>query len=253
MNDQVINRIEKKYLLTKKQKQALLKLIRRNMKKDSYHKSKVLNLYFDNDNFESISESIDWVTFKKKVRARSYEGYDRVFLEIKTKIHASEKSERIDPDEACEENIGHKRRVMITHSDFRDLIEKKRSLTALAERSIESTNDLQIAHEIDYLIAKFHLEPKILVSYSRESYKDEQGLRITFDEKLKYRDQNLSFNTEKHDKIYFKNDRNIIMEIKAQGVVPLWLAHGLSEQKAYPEQFSKIGKVYQILKKGQNV
>ena len=241
MNDKVFDRIEKKYLITKKQKTALLKVIKQNTKKDSYHKSEILNLYFDNDNFDLISQSIDWVDFKEKVRARSYGGYDRVYMEVKTKIY--------QPD-GNEENIGYKRRVLITHDDFDELISHRATLESLAKKSIETKNDLQIAKEIDYLINHFDLKPKILIIYNRESYKDDQGLRITFDEHLKYRDRNLSFTKGKRDKIYFKDDYNIVMEVKANGVIPLWLVHKLSELKIYPQQFSKIGKIYQRIKKG---
>ena len=45
------------------------------------------------------------------------------------------------------------------------------------------------------------------------------------------------------------------MEIKAHGTLPLWLVKILSTERIYPEQFSKIGKVYTKLnsKKGKNV
>ena len=245
MEEKVFDRIEKKYLITKEDKRYLLKTIKKNMHKDNYHKTQVVNLYFDNDNFDMIANSIDWVDFKAKVRARGYEGYDRVFLEVKTKIHASARN---DKDEEIEENAGYKRRVMITHGDFDELLQHKATLESLASRSVETTHDLQIAKEIDYLITRFDLKPKIFITYQRESYKDDHGLRITFDEKLKYRNQNLSFTKGKRDKIYFKDDRNIIMEVKADGVAPLWLIQNLSERKIYPQRFSKIGKVYERIK-----
>ena len=245
MEEKVFDRVEKKYLLTKNDKKALLTLIRKNMKKDSYYKSHVCNLYFDNDNYELITNSIDWVDFKEKIRARAYTGYDRVFLEVKTKIHTRARN---DEDETAEENIGYKRRVMITREDFDDLINHKANLENLASRSVETKHDFEIAKEIDYLIEHFNLEPKIFICYERQSYKDDHDVRITFDEKLKYRTQNLSLNKGKHDKIYFKDDRNIIMEVKADGVMPLWLVKKLSEQKLYPQQFSKIGKVYERIK-----
>ena len=68
------------------QKNALLELINENMQQDNYHHSDVMNVYFDNDNFDLIIQSIDRPIFKEKLRARSYGGYDRVFIEIKTKI-----------------------------------------------------------------------------------------------------------------------------------------------------------------------
>ena len=245
MEEKVFDRIEKKYLITKQDKRQLIKLIKRNMQKDSYHESEVLNIYFDNDNYDLITQSIDWVDFKEKVRARSYAGYDRVFMEVKTKIHPPEHCDKHQEYEDIEDNIGYKRRVMIAHEDYEELIKHKTTLESLAKRSIETRNDLQIAREIDYLIDHFHLKPKIFITYDRESYKDDNGLRITFDEHLKYRNRNLSFVKEKRDKIYFKDDHNIIMEIKVNGAIPLWLTHKLSELKLYPQKFSKIGKIYE--------
>ena len=58
---------------------------------------------------------------------------------------------------------------------------------------------------------------------------------------------------EKRDKIYFKDKPSIIMEIKAHGIIPLWLTKIMSEEKVYPQQFSKIGKVYEKLRKEHNV
>ena len=139
---------------------------------------------------------------------------------------------------------------------FNELIKNKATVAELAQRSIENKNDLQIAKEVDYLIEHFELKPKILITYERESYKGEDGLRITFDENLRYRDKNLSLVKGKRDKIYFKDKVNTIMEIKAHGVLPLWLVEILSAEKIYPQQFSKIGKVYTKIinnKKGKNV
>ena len=241
METKVFDRVEKKYLITKDQKKAVSKAVKAHMEKDHYHKSKVYNIYFDNDNYDLINQSIDWTDFKEKVRARSYGGYDRVFLEIKTKIRGKEN------------NIGCKRRVMITKEDFKRYVLGQQNLQFFAQQAIETADDLQIAKEVDYLVRQFGLKPKILVMYDRESYKNNDGLRITFDSKLRYRDQNLSFSSTKSDKIFFKDDHNIIMEIKAHGVIPLWLVKQLSELKLYPQQFSKIGKIYQTIRKEQYV
>jgi len=241
METKVFDRIEKKYLITAEQKKKILKAIKKHMVKDGYFRSEVLNLYFDNDNYDLIIQSIDRPQFKEKLRARSYGGYDRVFLEIKTKMKGKEA------------NLGYKRRVMITYKDFDELINGKATMVELASRSVETTHDIQIAKEVDYLIERFDLKPKILVIYDRESYKGEDNLRITFDEKLKYRHKNLSLIKGKRDKIYFKDKRNTIMEVKAHGIIPLWLVKAMSEEKIYPQQFSKIGKVYEKLRKEKHV
>lgn len=241
MQEKVFDRVEKKYLITSEQKAKLLEPISHHMHPDKYHKSEVYNIYFDNDNYDLIVQSIDHPVFKEKLRARSYAGYDRVFLEIKTKVKGKEY------------NVGYKRRVMITRDDFSEFVKNKVTLFELAKRSLETKNDLQIAQEVDYLIEHFDLKPKILVRYHRESYKDNDGLRVTFDEDLKYRDRKLRFVKEKRDKIYFKDNYNIIMEIKAHGTIPLWLVRNMSELKIFPQRFSKIGKIYERIRKEKNV
>jgi hypothetical protein len=240
MDSKVFDRIEKKYLIDGAQKQMLVEIIRQHLNEDYYHHSKVFNIYFDTNHYDLIIQSIDHPEFKEKLRARSYEGYDRVFLEIKTKLRGKEA------------NVGYKRRVMITRTDFDELVAGG-DIVELAARSVEKKDDVQIAHEIAYLIKHFDLKPKILVYYDRESYQGEDKLRITFDENLKYRSDDLNFNSNEDDPIYFKNEKNIIMEIKAHGVMPLWLVHALSKAKAYPTTFSKIGKVYQTIRKESNV
>lgn len=242
METQVFSRVEKKYLITAEQKKLILKAIRKHAQKDGYFRSEVHNLYFDNDNYDLIIQSLDRPEFKEKLRARSYIGYDRVFLEIKTKLRGRDA------------NVGYKRRVMLTRRDFNKFIKGNTTLTELVSQKSEATNSLQIAKEIDYLVAHFALKPKILVIYDRESYKSDSNLRITFDENLKFRNTNLRLIKGKRDKIYFKNPPNVIMEIKATGTIPLWLSQVMSELHIYPQQFSKIGKVYtKLIKKGKNV
>lgn len=241
MDEKVFNRVEKKYLITALEKKALLRAVKKNMNKDKYYKTEIFNIYFDNDNIELINQSIDWTDFKAKLRARSYKGYNRVFIEIKTKIRSKDN------------NLGYKRRVMITKEDYKELIDQKSNLVKLAKKSIETKNDIQIAKEAEYLINHYKLSPKYLISYNRTSYRGEANLRVTFDENLKGRTEKFDFRNRKCDKIYFKDDHNIIMEIKAQGAMPLWLVKELSKLKIYPQRFSKIGKFYQSIRKEQNV
>ena len=59
METKVFDRIEKKYLITSSQKKQILKTINKHMEKDGYFRSEVLNLYFDNDNYDLIIQSID--------------------------------------------------------------------------------------------------------------------------------------------------------------------------------------------------
>lgn len=242
MEDQkTFDRIEKKCLITKEQKKRMLSIVQKNMKRDGYYKSKVFNVYFDTDNYDLIIQSIEQPIFKEKLRARSYYGYDKVFFEIKTKLCGKEN------------NVGYKRRVRITKKDYRSFVSGKTNVYDLMKNNADNEHDYQVAKEVDYLVEHFDLKPKILVYYDRESYQGKDGLRITFDENLKYRTEKVGFSTTKNDKKYFENEKNIIMEIKAHGVLPLWLVKKLSSERIFPEQFSKVGKIYQIIGKELNV
>ena len=238
MDEKTFDRVEKKYIINKSQKKKILNLVEKNMEKSNYFKSEIFNIYFDTDNYDLIIKSIENPNFKEKVRARFYGGYDKVFLEIKTKLKSAGKK------------VGYKRRFLITHNDYLKFVAKQKTALELAAEKIETANDLQIAKEVDYLVNYFDLKPKILIYYDRKSYKGENDLRITFDENLSFRDKELSFKKKARDKHYFNTGKSIIMEVKARGVMPLWLVKGLSEAHAYPVRFSKIGKVYEMLKKG---
>ena len=243
MEDQkTFDRIEKKCLITKEQKQAMLGPIRKNMKEDDYYISEVYNVYFDTDKYDLIIQSIEQPMFKEKLRARSYGGYDKVFFEIKTKLCGKEN------------NVGYKRRVCVTRKEYEQIVAGRATVHEIVSKNTDSKFDQQVAEEVDYLIQHMGLKPKILVFYLRESYQGEDGLRITFDEQLKSRvGDNLKFVKKKSDKSYFEDEKNIIMEIKAHEVWPLWLAQTLSVEKIFPSQFSKVGKIYQKIGKEINV
>ena len=200
MDEKIFNRVEKKYLIDKGQYDALLLEIQNHMQKDRYFHSEVYNIYFDTDNYDLIVQSIDHPLFKEKLRARSYGGYDKVFLEIKTKIKgAAYRDEFLDEDDTIKDNnFGYKRRVLIAHQDFDELVKGKTSCQELAARDIEKSSDLQIAKEVDYIIKKFNLKPKILVYYDRESFTGENGLRITFDTNLRFRQKNIKSSGQGH-------------------------------------------------------
>lgn len=233
----VFDRVEKKCLITKKQKTEMLKVIKEKMQKDKYYISDVYNIYFDTENFDLIIQSIEQPMFKEKLRARSYGGYDKVFFEIKTKLCGKDN------------NVGYKRRVRVTKKDYKKIVSGNYKVSDLIKDNADGPNDFRIAEEVDYLIDFFGLKPMILVFYRRESYQGEGGLRITFDEKLKYRTENIGFSKRKIDNFYFEDEKNIIMEIKAHGAWPLWLARKMSQERIFPEQFSKVGKIYQKIGK----
>ena len=90
MDIKSFDRVEKKYIITAEQKAAMLRAIDTVMEKSKYFESKIFNIYFDTDNFDLIIQSMEKPEFKEKLRARSYGGFDKVFLEIKTKLRGKD-------------------------------------------------------------------------------------------------------------------------------------------------------------------
>lgn len=221
MGNNIFRRVEKKYLLTKKQKDDLFDRIWPYIEKDEFYESIISNIFFDNENNDLIINSIDKPVFKEKVRVRSYQipvtMDSEVFLEIKSKF----------------KGIVGKRRVCITLKEFYDFFEK---------REYKSS---QIFEEIRYLFDYYNLKPMMFVGYDRLSYKgkDDENLRITFDSNLRSRSSDLRLEYGDSGEKYF-DDEMYIMEIKTLGAMPFWLVDALSALKIYPTSFSKIGKIY---------
>ena len=72
--------------LTKEQFLALQNVLDTYFEKDKYYDTKIYNLYYDNDNFDSIITSIEKPEYKSKVRLRCYGNSENVFLEVKQKF-----------------------------------------------------------------------------------------------------------------------------------------------------------------------
>ena len=101
-------------------------------------------------------------------------------------------------------------------------------------------------NEIDFAMRYYNYpEPKMLISYDRESFFSpiENGFRITFDTNVRYRDFSLDLREGSYGKEIFNED-TIIMEVKTNGGMPLWLSAALSDCKAYPTPCSKYKKSY---------
>ena len=224
MNENIFRRIEQKYLLTEKQKEALLKLIDVYIKKDDYYEREICNIYFDNDDNELIVNSLEKPIFKVKLRLRSYEVPNmdsKVFLEVKDKY----------------KGVVGKRREKMKLSEFYDYYENNKY------------KDSQIMKELNYYFKLFKLKPYIFVGYDRKSYyvKNNRDLRITIDSDLRYRTDNLRLEYGSKGNNYFK-DNTYIMEIKALDGLPLWLTRVLSELEIYPTSFSKVGNIYKLVR-----
>ena len=84
----VFQRYEIKFLLTRKQKECILKAMEPYMELDAYGRSTIRNIYYDTDNYRLVRKSLEKPVYKEKLRVRSYSAAapdDKVFVELKKK------------------------------------------------------------------------------------------------------------------------------------------------------------------------
>lgn len=219
----IFRRVEKKYIVTKKQYEELKENILNYMIEDEHGKSTICNLYFDSDLYELISNSITKPFFKEKIRLRSYNIPKKdsdVFLEIKRKC----------------DGIVSKRRIQMKMKDIKEYIKNKNSI---------KTSNNQIKTELDYYFDKYDLKPTMYVSYDRRAYylKNDRDFRITFDSNIKARENDLNLCSANYGTPILEPGK-YIMEVKTLGTIPLWLVKKFDELKIVPCGFSKYGEAY---------
>ena len=218
----IFERQEKKYLLTDGQKEEFLQRIRPFVTEDEHGAYTLTNLYFDNDCFGSIRRSMEKPAFKEKMRLRGYGTpgrEDPVFWELKKKFKGT----------------GYKRRIVTTPRAMEDYLQKGIPLP-----------DSQSFRELDHVLHAQQLRPRIYLAYDRVAYyaKEDHNIRITFDENIRYRWQDLSLTAGDHDCRIYPTPGHL-MELKVFYRMPLWLVEILTELKIYPVSFSKYGKIFE--------
>lgn len=217
--NEVFKRKEKKYLLTKQQFENLLKEISPNIKKNKFYKTDVWSIYYDTDKDQLIRRSIEKPFYKEKLRIRSYGDVenDKVFIELKKKF----------------DGIVYKRRTTTSY------------VNALNNIATAKCDDKQIGEEIKYFIEYYKgLKPSFCIGTRRYSFesKENKQLRLTFDTNSVYRRKFFYLGpSEEDDK---KLTDKVIMEIKSDSSLPLWLTNAMDKLKIYPSSFSKVGTAY---------
>ena len=219
----IFKRYEYKYLITGEQKRRLLDIMAEYLIPDSYGRTTIRNIYFDTPSRLLIRRSIEKPAYKEKLRVRSYKQADpdsTVFVELKKKY----------------DSVVYKRRIAVSEatSSFWLSGNKPSALTG------------QIVDEVDYFLHYYtDISPSVFLSYEREAFvcPKESGLRITFDENILARQEDMSLCSGVYGDPLLPGG-SILMEIKCAGGLPLWLTGFLSREKIYKTSFSKYGKAY---------
>lgn len=222
MSDQnVFERVEKKYRLSQKQYDLFLKETAKKLHMDEYGLHTIRNIYYDTANYELIRRSMDKPKYKEKFRLRGYGELQEdspVFLEIKKKY----------------QGVVYKRRTQLALTQVRGVL--------ASGDGTEKKN--QIMNEIDYFIRFYHPEPRVYLAYDREAFlgNEDENLRITIDRNIRSRSHRLELTYDGECKLLKPTE--YLMEIKVKEAYPMWLAALLGKLEIYPISFSKYGAVY---------
>lgn len=220
----VFKRYELKYMLTRKEKTAVLEAMEPYMALDSYGRTTIRNIYFDTENYRLIRRSIERPAYKEKLRLRSYKASgpeDLVFVELKKKY----------------KSVVYKRRLIAAQAQAMECLQKGEHLPV----------NSQIADEIQYFCSYYgKLFPTVFLSYEREAYYSRDGgdFRVTFDENILARREGFSFREGIYGTPLIERG-STLMEVKTSGGLPLWLVRCLSEHAIFKTSFSKYGTAYE--------
>lgn len=219
----VFKRYEIKYLMDRRQRDVILKAMEPYMSIDGYGHSSIRNLYYDTPDFRLIRKSLEKPVYKEKLRVRSYgpaAAGDPVFVELKKKYR----------------DVVYKRRISLPQAQAEACLDGRMRLP-----------DSQIGREIAYALEFYReLEPAVFLSYEREAFFQRDGgdFRVTFDENIRYRQTELTLDSEVWGKPILQPDQ-VLMELKTSGGLPLWMVRALSRQNLFKVSFSKYGAAYQ--------
>lgn len=218
----VFKRRELKFLSTEEQSKELLEFMGDRIVPDKWGKSAVQSLYYDTESFALIRRSLERPLYKEKFRVRCYgilNGDSTVFAEIKKKYRS----------------VVYKQRIIMDKQGFE-------SFAASGPKEGETVTE----KEISFFFKRYdRLAPKMLISCAREAYfdKTDSGLRITFDRDIRYRNYDLALDKGIYGKPILP-ENVVLMEVKVDNALPLWVCKMLSERKIYKQSFSKYGMAY---------
>lgn len=224
---EIFCRKEQKYLITKEQYSQMIKELGNRMRSDKNGdngKYTVTSLYFENEAKQIYFETKNKLQYRQKLRLRIYGNTDiagTAFFEVKQK----------------HKNVVNKRRAVIP------LAEAYRYLKEGSKDGLDhfQVSNRQVLREIDYFINYYGLQPEKIVSYDRHALHgiEDEDLRITFDFNLRCRNQDLQLEHGAHGD-YFIEPNLVVLEVKVDHSVPLWLVRILQHLDCEQRSASKF-------------
>ncbi len=202
------------------------------MKPDAYAqktetKSYIVNsLYFDSLLMDDYFDKTGGFLERKKIRARIYEPFIKdstvVWLEMKMKHDIAVRKER----------------VSLTLPEW-SLLQKSENYSKVA--GLKDPEERRVFENIAFRIIGDNMRPQAVIRYERKPlvYRHVEEVRVTFDWNLETcRADNLGYNPVYS--LFLPRDQ-VIMELKFQTLLPIWLRDIIGKFGLRRDAFSKYG------------
>lgn len=225
-----VDRFEHKYLVSMSEYYQIKNQIMSYMDLDTYtlsgenEKYLVKSLYYDTHDFRAYQEKCYGDYSRIKLRIRSYSDVFSddapISVELKTRLGMNMK----------------KYSVFVTGREYRSFMETG-----------HWPNKNEVLIEFERLIRLNHLSPKTLIRYRREGLipKDRAKFRVTFDHSVESVSSDDLFPEKPiyqiHD--YYKN---IVLEIKSSGKIPIWMQRIIQQYGLKAVANSKYGQSIEL-------
>ncbi|MEE8410229.1 MAG: polyphosphate polymerase domain-containing protein [Myxococcota bacterium] len=224
------NRFELKYIIPVQVRDAVRRDLELNMQPDVHGDAdgsyRVTSLYYDTPNLDCFRAKVEGIKYRRKLRARIYgeHGDDpdvMTMVEIKQRINRTVQ----------------KRRVAVP-------LARAYALCAGVGDGAEvwdDPDDALVGSEVEFLVRSLRLEPVCVISYLRQAFvgsRYEPGLRITFDQVLGCRGPEALLGSGTPTRL-FMDPGWLVMEVKVNDAVPLWVARTLSRHQCSLRRISK--------------
>jgi SPX domain protein involved in polyphosphate accumulation len=223
-------RIENKYFIDADKVPAFLATLKEHLDLDPYAKAlgyyQVNTIYFDNGRDDVVYRSLSSPTYKCKLRLRSYGGEKPIyFLEFKKKFKSDV----------------YKSRIFLSKTQYEDFVQKGR----LPDLNGEFKHD-QFLMELADMVRRYGtLKPREVIQYKRQAFMNKEGeetLRLTIDSDILVRRDNFEMNHLGGSPLLPKG--KLLIEVKLERALPVWLANALTTAGAFRGAYSKYGSSY---------
>ncbi|WP_051701388.1 polyphosphate polymerase domain-containing protein [Streptomyces sp. NRRL F-6628] len=222
------NRFELKYLVPVEQAAEIRDELAERMERDAHSPVGgygVWSLYYDTPQLRFYWEKIEGLKFRRKLRIRHYGDLDGVTdaspvcVEIKQRVN----------------RVTQKRRITLPYGVARQLCDGR-------ELVPHSVRERAFVEEVLELIVRLNLRPAAITGYQREALvgRDaDTGLRVTLDRRVRGRDRDFHFGTERPENRFTIPPHLAVMEIKVNERTPYWITDLAARRNLHLVRVSK--------------